>query len=76
MPMMEETLRQYTTRKDLAVKLGNALRGKPFHERTLIEWERDGKGPPATRIGREVVYFDPSVEKWMRDQEAKRGTAA
>lgn len=67
---MDETLRKYITRKDLAVKLGTELRGKPYNERTLIEWELDGKGPPATRIGREVLYYWPSVEKWMRSQEA------
>jgi hypothetical protein len=59
---MDEILRNYTPRKKLAAKLHR-------NERTLIEWEKDGKGPPVTRIGREVLYYNPSIEQWMRDQE-------
>jgi hypothetical protein len=61
----------YITRKDLAKKLGEQLRGKPFNEFTLITWEKTGKGPPATRVGRQVVYSVASVEKWLLRQEAR-----
>ena len=59
----------YIPRKQLAKELGERLRGKPYAEITLINWEKDGKGPPVTRIGRDVVYSIPSVEKWLRQQE-------
>ncbi|WLB58471.1 hypothetical protein [Bradyrhizobium japonicum] len=66
---MSEVLSNYVPRKQAAEKLGNALRGKPYTEKTLIRWELEKYGPPVTRIGREVVYFWPSVEKWLREQE-------
>lgn len=56
-------------RKQLAIELGNLLRGKPYHEQTLILWEKDGRGPPVTRVGREVLYRASSVEKWLLEQE-------
>jgi hypothetical protein len=59
----------YIGRKALAKELGERLRGKPFAELTLIHWERDGKGPPATRVGRDVLYRIDSVEAWLRRQE-------
>jgi hypothetical protein len=59
----------YITRKQLAKELGERLRGKPFHEITLIGWERNHKGPPATRVGRDVVYSLASVERWLRSLE-------
>lgn len=59
----------YIPRKQLAKELGERLRGKPYSEFTLIAWERDGRGPPPTRIGRDVVYSIPSVEKWLKSQE-------
>jgi hypothetical protein len=61
----------YISRKKLAKELGERLRNKPFAELTLINWERDGKGPPATRVGRAVLYYGPSVEAWLRAQEAR-----
>jgi hypothetical protein len=61
----------YIPRKQLAKELGERLRGKPYAELTLIHWERDGKGPPATRVGRDVVYSIPSVERWLRAQEGR-----
>jgi hypothetical protein len=66
-----EIANKYLTRKQLAKELGERLRGEPFSEWTLIQWEKDGKGPPATRIGRDVVYYIPSVEAWLRSQEKK-----
>jgi hypothetical protein len=72
-----ETAANYIPRKQLAKDLGERLRGRPYSEFTLIAWEKDGKGPPVTRIGRDVLYFVPSIERWLRDQEraAKRPSA-
>lgn len=50
---MTEPLKDYTQRKILAEQLG-------ITEKTLIRWELDGRGPPVTRIGRQVLYFKPS----------------
>jgi hypothetical protein len=60
---------QYIPRKKLAIELGERLRGRPYSEMTLIAWEKNGKGPPVTRIGRDVLYAIPSVEKWLKQQE-------
>jgi len=62
-------IQSYLTRKKTAEELGRLVRGKPYTERTLINWELDGKGPPVTRVGRDVTYYWPSVEKWLRAQE-------
>jgi hypothetical protein len=59
----------YILRSAAAKKIGELIRGKPFNERALIEWERDGKGPPVTRVGRAVTYYWPSVLRWIREQE-------
>ena len=59
----------YIGRKQLAQDLGERLRGRPYSEHTLIRWERDGRGPPVTRVGRDVVYQLASVETWLRSQE-------
>jgi len=64
-----EIAADYIPRKTLATELGKRLRGRPYSEFTLIAWEKDGKGPPVTRIGRDVLYYIPSVEKWLRSQE-------
>jgi hypothetical protein len=61
----------YITRKELAKQLGERLRGRPYAEHTLISWEREKRGPPVTRIGRDVLYFIPSLEKWLRAQEVR-----
>jgi len=67
----------YIPRKKLAAELGERLRGRPYSEFTLIAWEKDGKGPPVTRIGRDVVYRASSVEKWLQAQErAAKGATA
>jgi hypothetical protein len=73
-----ETAEDYIPRKTLAANLGNRLRGRPYSEFTLIAWEKDGKGPPVTRIGRDVLYRAASVEKWLQAQEraAKGPTSA
>ena len=59
---MSELLKDYLSRKALADEIGRT-------EKTLIRWEVEGKGPPATRVGRKVLYFRPSVEKWLRKRE-------
>ncbi|WP_314961506.1 hypothetical protein [Bradyrhizobium cosmicum] len=56
----------YIPRKQLAKELGERLRGKAYSEFTLIAWERDGKGPPATRVGRDVLYSVADVDRWLR----------
>ena len=66
---MTEIAANYVPRKQLAKELGERLRGKPYSEFTLIYWEKEGLGPPPTRVGREVLYFWPSVEKWLRSRE-------
>jgi predicted DNA-binding transcriptional regulator AlpA len=48
-------------RKSAAKTLGKS-------EATLIRWELDGKGPPVTRIGRDVYYEESNLEKWVRSQ--------
>jgi len=60
---------EYLPRRQLAKQLGQLVRGRAYSEMTLIQWERDGKGPPATRVGRDVVYHIPTVEKWLRSRE-------
>jgi hypothetical protein len=73
-----EAAADYIPRKKLAAELGERLRGRPYSEFTLIAWEKDGRGPPATRVGRDVVYRASSVEAWLRSQEraAKGATSA
>lgn len=71
-----EIAADYIPRKTLAAELGKRLRGRPYSEFTLMAWERDGKGPPATRIGRDVVYRAASVEKWLQAQERRTVNAA
>ena len=67
--MATEIASNFIPRKQLAKELGERLRGRAYSEFTLMAWERDGKGPPVTRIGRDVVYSIPSVEKWLQAQE-------
>jgi hypothetical protein len=67
---MTDLLQNYIPRKVLAGQLG-------YTEKTLIRWELDGRGPPTTRVGRQVLYFRPSVEKWLQAQErAAKGTTS
>jgi hypothetical protein len=54
----DEILSRYRTRKALAEKLGVA-------ELTLVRWEQDRKGPPVTRIGRQVLYSITGTERWL-----------
>lgn len=59
-------LDRYLSQDELATELGVTVA-------TLLNWRRDGKAPPHTRIGQRVVYARDSVEQWLRDQE-QRGT--
>jgi predicted DNA-binding transcriptional regulator AlpA len=56
------TLKDYIPRDKLAADIGKSVK-------TLVRWELDGRGPPPTRIGRDVFYLRSSVEKWLRSQE-------
>jgi hypothetical protein len=69
MPKLEIITDQYIRRNELAKELGERMRGRPYKEGTLIGWERKGKGPPITKLGREVFYFLPSIEEWLRSKE-------
>jgi hypothetical protein len=60
--MQTEILKDYLSREQLAANIGKSTK-------TLIRWELDGRGPPVTRIGRDVLYYLPSVQKWLRSQE-------
>jgi hypothetical protein len=60
--MQTEILKDYLSRDDLAAKLGKSVK-------TLVRWELDGKGPPVTRLGRDVLYSIPSFERWLKAQE-------
>lgn len=60
--MQDEILKDYLSRPQLAAKIGKS-------EKTLIRWELDGRGPPVTRMGREVLYSIPSFQKWLKAQE-------
>jgi hypothetical protein len=70
-----EVADKYLPRKEAAAYIGERIRGRPYAEITLKSWERDGYGPPPTRIGRNISYFMPSIEKWLKAQErTARGT--
>ena len=60
--MQTDILKDYISQADLAAQLGKSVK-------TLVRWELDGRGPPVTRIGRDVLYYIPSVQKWLRAQE-------
>jgi hypothetical protein len=69
MAKIEDITGQYIRRKELARELGERLRGRPYKEMTLLKWMREGRGPPVTKLGREVYYFIPSVQAWLRSLE-------
>jgi hypothetical protein len=66
--MQTNILKDYISQTDLAAQLGKSVK-------TLVRWELDGKGPPVTRIGREVFYSIPSFEKWLKAQERAAGSS-
>jgi hypothetical protein len=66
---MKITEDKFILRRQLAKELGEMMRGRGYTERALIEWEKRGIGPPAIRIGRDVVYRVAGVAAWLRSQE-------
>lgn len=67
--MQTEILKDYVSREQLAANIGKS-------PKTLVRWELDGRGPPVTRIGRDVLYYIPSVQKWLRSQEREQHDSA
>ena len=35
---------------------------------TLYRWRRDGKGPPAVKIGRRYLYDEKAFQAWLAAQ--------
>lgn len=64
-PQPEPAVKEYISRKDLAAELGK-------QEMSLIRWEKEGRGPPVTRIGRDVVYSRSGIEAWLKSLETSR----
>lgn len=64
----EPILKGFFSKKELAKELGR-------NPRTLDRWEVLGVGPPRTHVGRQVLYRRSSVERWLADQEERRGAA-
>ena len=69
MTTIETMASYYVSRAELAQNLGKS-------EGTLIRWEKDGRGPPVTRIGRDVVYSIHSFKAWLKAQEKAPGSTA
>jgi hypothetical protein len=59
--MQTEILKDYFSRAELAAELR-------VSEKTLVRWEKD-KGLPVTPVGRDPMYYKPSVQKWLRALE-------
>ena len=71
--MQPNTQPNLQLRPVFAENFGKLVRGRPYNPRTLALWELDGRGPPVTRVGRDVLYdWDAAIE-WLREQ---RKTAA
>jgi hypothetical protein len=66
---LPQTSAEYLPRPQFAEWLGNRVRGRPYSEFTLMAWEKDGRGPPVTRVGRDVIYSIPSAERWLASLE-------
>jgi hypothetical protein len=61
---IDSVLAGYIPRETLAKQFG-------ISQRTLARWELLRTGPPATRIGRDVVYAAGSVRAWLVARETK-----
>lgn len=59
--MQTTLLEDYFSRAELADEFR-------VSEKTIIRWERD-KGLPMTPVGRDPMYYKPSIQKWLRSQE-------
>ena len=55
-------LARFRTRTELAQELGLA-------RETLARWKVENKGPPATKVGRKVLYDRESTERWLHKME-------
>jgi predicted DNA-binding transcriptional regulator AlpA len=56
-------LDEYLMRKEAAAALG-------ICPMTLDRWRRAGKGPPITKLGRQVLYSKTSIRAWLTQHEA------
>jgi hypothetical protein len=56
---------KYLKRAEFAKWFGELVRGKPYSPFTLMTWQKDGRGPPAIRIGRDVIYNTDTAEEWL-----------
>jgi predicted DNA-binding transcriptional regulator AlpA len=52
----------YLTRRELAATLGRDVA-------TIDRWRKAGTGPPATLVGRAIVYSESSFRAWLAAQE-------
>lgn len=52
------------TTKEAAEKLRVSVR-------TLMEWRKLGKGPPAYKTAKKLLYSPDEVQAWLRRQPAK-----
>ena len=59
-----DVLAGYVSREALAQQFG-------ISERTLSRWETIRTGPPATHVGRDVMYRVASVQAWLAAREQK-----
>jgi hypothetical protein len=60
----------YYREEELAEKIGK-LRGEPISVQGLRLWRRQGKGPPATKIGRATLYRVAAVKEWLQGLEER-----
>jgi len=52
----------YMTEEELAAEIGRGVR-------TLARWRSLGEGPPAVRLGRQLLYRRASVATWLASLE-------
>ena len=52
----------YMTEEELAEEIGRGVR-------TLARWRSLGEGPPAVRLGRQLLYRRTSVATWLASLE-------
>lgn len=38
------------------------------HEKTLVRWAREGKGPGYIRVGRKVLYPVSTLNAWLSER--------
>lgn len=61
-PQPNQLLGDYLTPEQLAAELG-------IRPSTLVAWQRLGKAPPQTKIGRAPYYSKSTVIAWLQLQE-------